>query len=61
MDSVYLIDPERGYNKEEQSLHKRKCGTTVKVASIISLILTMGVLVVAILWLLSNNMYDHPV
>ena len=55
MDSVYLIDSERGYDSEEQSLYKRKCGKTVKLASIISIILTMGALVVALLWLLYNQ------
>ena len=58
MDSVYLIDSERGYDSEEQSLYKRKCGTTVKLASIISIIPTMGALVVALLWLLYNQIYD---
>ena len=58
MDSVYLIDSESGYDREGQSLYKRKCGAIVKLALIISIILTMGALVVALLWLLYNHIYD---
>ena len=34
MDSVYLIDSESGYDREGQSLYKRKCGTTVQTTHV---------------------------